>query len=214
MKYCPTYFNNFPSSSSSSSSNSSSLCSSKSTAPYQSCTTKSTNTYKNSTSSPIPLNDKIPLMLCLPIHSPVTPDTINTNNKSSQQSISSLLIPSSSSSTTISIQEDNISTNSITSTNSSHSSQNQSSPQITNKDNNHSISKKQTQKQSIDNTYITDNLLYGDPILEINPPTSRIIFNNVNGLDLSNNSATLETMCDYMYMNNVDVACMLSLIHI
>ena len=63
-------------------------------------------------------------------------------------------------------------------------------------------------KRSIDNPYITDNLLYGDPILELNPPTSRIIYNNVNGLDLSNNSATLETMFDYMYMHNVDVACM------
>ena len=30
----------------------------------------------------------------------------------------------------------------------------------------------------------------------------------MNGLDLSTHSATLETMCDYIYKNDVDVACM------
>ena len=37
---------------------------------------------------------------------------------------------------------------------------------------------------------------------------SRIIYNNVNGLNLSTHSETLKTMCDYMYMHNVDDACM------
>ena len=153
-------------------------------------------------------------MLCLPIHSPSTPDTINTINNPSQQSISPIHNPPSLPLMNISIQKENISTNNITSTNSSHSShsshssQNTSFPQIVNKYNSHSLLDKLIQRQSIDNPYIIDNFLDGDPITEQNSPTSRIIYNNVNGLDLSTNSAILETMCDYMYMHNVDVACM------
>ena len=37
---------------------------------------------------------------------------------------------------------------------------------------------------------------------------SGIIYNNVNGLDLSTHSETLETIRDYTYMHNVYVACM------
>ena len=177
MQHCPTYYNNF-----SSSSSSSSLCSSKSTASYKSFTTESTNTYKNSTSpSPIPCTTKIPPMFCLPIHSPTTPDNINNINKPSQQSISPIHNSPSPSLINISIQKENISTNIITSTNSSHSSQNTSSPQTINKYNSHSLLDKPIQMQSIDNSYITGNLLYGDPITEQNSPTSRIIYNNVNG---------------------------------
>ena len=204
MQHCPTYFNNFYSSSSSSS-----LCSPNSNTSSQSFTTESTNTYKNSTfSSPIPCNTRIQPMLCLPIHSPSTPDSLNTINKHYQQSISPIHNPSSPSLINISIQKETISTNSITSNNSSHSSQNKSSPQITNNSTSHSLSDKPIQKQPIDNPYITDNLLYGDSITKQNYPTSRIVYNNVNGLDLFTNSVTLETMCDYMYMHNVDVACM------
>ena len=68
------------------------------------------------------------------------------------------------------------------------------------------MSEKLIKKRSIDNPYITDNLLYGDPIIEQFYPSSRIIYNNVNGLDLYTRSVALETMCDYMYMNNVNVA--------
>ena len=177
MQHYPTYFNNFYSSSSSSS-----LCSPNSTASSQSFNTESTNTYKNSTfSSSIPCNTRIPPILCLPIHSPSTPDTLNTINKPSQQSISPMHNPPSPSLINISIKK-TISTNSIISNNSSHSSQNKSSPQIINNSTSHSLSNKTIQKESIDNPYITDNLLYGDPITEQNYPTSRIIYNNVNGL--------------------------------
>ena len=135
-------------------------------------------------------------MICLPIHSPSTPDTINTFNKPYQQSLSPINNPSYPSVKNINIQKENISTNNITSTNLSHSSQNTSSPQTINKYNSHSLLDKPIQRESIYNPYITDNLLYGDPITEQNSPTSRIIYNNVNGLDLSTNSATLETVCD------------------
>ena len=188
MQHCPTYFNHFPSSSSSSS-----LCSSKSTSSYQSFTTES----KKSTSpSPIPCNDRISPMICLPIHSPSTPYTINTFHTPYQQSLSPINNPSYPSVKNINNHKENISTNSITLTNSSHSSQNPPSPQIINKYNSDSFLDKPIQRQSLDNPYITDNLLYGDPIIEQNSKTSRIIYNNVNGLDLSTNSATLETVCD------------------
>ena len=113
-----------------------------------------------------------------------------------------------SSSTNIHIRQTTTSANSITSNISPHSSKHGSSSQVSNNSPNHSLFDKPIKNRSTDNPYIIDNLLYGDPIIDQIYPSSRIIYNNVNGLDLSTHSATLETMCDYMYMNNVDVACM------
>ena len=56
---------------------------------------------------------------------------------------------------------------------------------------------------SIDN----DNLLFGDQIINHLYPSSRIVFTNVNGLELSSHTAIFETLCDYMYLNNVDISC-------
>ena len=138
MQHCPTYYNNFYSSSSSSS-----LCSPNSTASFQSFTTEITNTCKNSTSSsPIPCNTRIPPILCLPIHSPSTLDILNNINKPSHQSISPIHNTPSPSLINISILKETISNNSTTSTNSSHSSQNSSSQQIINTYTSHSLSDK------------------------------------------------------------------------
>ena len=155
-------------------------------------------------------------MICLPIHTPLPPVHLTFPNKPDSSKVSliqeKLMDKSSQNSPTslsknMHIRQTPTSANSISSTISSHSSNNGSSSQVSNNSTNHPLSDKSIKKRSIDNPYITDNLLYGDPIIEHFYPSSRIIYNNVNGLDLSTHSVTLETMCDYMYMNNVDVAC-------
>lgn len=64
------------------------------------------------------------------------------------------------------------------------------------------------QASPTDNHYITENLLFDDSFIDLSSPSLRIIFTNVNGLELSFHSSTLETICDYMYLNNVDVTYM------
>ena len=70
------------------------------------------------------------------------------------------------------------------------------------------FSEQRTHSSSPDNHYINDNLLFGDLIIDNSSSSSRTIFTNVNGVKPSSYSATLENLCNYMYLNNVDVACM------
>ena len=55
------------------------------------------------------------------------------------------------------------------------------------------------QPSMLENHYITNNILFWDSIIDIQAPSSQIIFYNVNGLELSSYIAMLESLCNYIY---------------
>ena len=96
----------------------------------------------------------------------------------------------------LNIRQKNLSTNSISSNISSHSSINIYPLTVSHKFLTNNSSEQPIQTIPTDNHYINGNLLYGDPKIEHPYPASKIIYNNINGLDLSTHCETLETICD------------------
>ena len=199
------------------SSNSSSLCSSQYTSSSKSSSSENTRATKKLSSSYRSSScNKILPMICLPIHTSLPPVHMTFPKKADPRKVSliqEILINKSSqnsptsSSKNMNIRQIPTSSNSISSTISSHSSKNGSSSQVSNNSPNHPVSDKSIKKRSIDNPYITDNLLYGDPIIEHFYPSSRIIYNNVNELDLSTHSATLRRCA-------IICTCIMSMLHV
>ena len=65
-----------------------------------------------------------------------------------------------------------------------------------------------TNSSSSNKHYINNNLLFGDPITIKESPSSKIIFTNINYIELSSRATTLESLDDFTYLNTVDIACM------
>ena len=191
MQHCPSYFHHTNKYNSSSSF--SSLCLSQYTSSSQSSSSENTKAKKNLSSSyRLPSCNKIIPMICLSIHSPPTPVHLTFPNKSDPPKVSliqEILMDKTSynsptsSSTNKHIRQKTTSVYIISSNSSSHSSKNGSSSQVFNNSPNHPLSDKLIKKRPIDIPYITDNLQYGDPIIQQFYPSSRVIYNNINELD-------------------------------
>lgn len=57
------------------------------------------------------------------------------------------------------------------------------------------------------NLYIQNFLLFEDTVISQHESISRIIFSNVNELEISPHITTLKSIFDYMCNNNVDIGC-------